>query len=209
MTATLDPVPLIFDLSAISSAFDMAFETAQNLTVNGVISFDFDFGVDLASERFFLSNVSASAQLQIDAPDIDAALRIGAADLAVSDGSLAATVDVAISLVDQDDTDGLDRITIADLRAAPPATLIDASLSGNGSLVLPVEASFLPIGNSETITVSLAGDLDPGETTVSFAPGSLIEDVARLSAADFEADRAQWSRQAAAARRRRACHRRR
>ena len=69
----------------------------------------------------------------------------------------------------------------------PPATLIDASLSGNGSLVLPVEASFLPIGNSETITVSLAGDLDPGETTVSFAPGSLIEDVARLSAADFEA----------------------
>ena len=57
MTATLDPVPLIFDLSAISSAFDMAFETAQNLTVNGVISFDFDFGVDLASERFFLSNV--------------------------------------------------------------------------------------------------------------------------------------------------------
>ncbi|HEY4632804.1 MAG TPA: right-handed parallel beta-helix repeat-containing protein, partial [Candidatus Limnocylindrales bacterium] len=147
-THAFDPVSIPLDLEAGVNGFAEV-ETTSIVTVNPSASLDFTFGLDLSDllsnesllDDFFIANAVLKGTVALNAPDIDAAARLGPVRVAVQDGSGSATAQITLPFEDPG-TGAVDgRISLGELRdslANPGAVVRAPTVALAGRLELPI-----------------------------------------------------------------------
>ncbi len=184
VTHASDPVSIPVDLEAGVDGLAEV-ETASTVTVNPSVTMDFTFGLDLSEllsnefllDDFFIRDAVIRVTAAVDAPDIDAAARLGPFRVAVQNGSGSATAEITLPLEDPG-TGAVDgRISLAELRDSlvnPGAVVRAPTVDLDGRLELPITTDPFHLGDVE---VALDGLLVLTESAVDF---SMTADIAGI-----------------------------
>jgi len=139
------------------------------------LAFEFSFGIDLtdgavdSDDFFFQSAAGLVLDASVNQSAIQSLLGFGLVDLTAQDGTADLEADYNVTW-NNPDADPLERITFQELQNTPTDDLLTVQATGQGQVVLPVEADFLPfaVGGNPTITASSSDLFDTSSETLQF-----------------------------------------
>jgi Ca2+-binding RTX toxin-like protein len=128
-----------------------------------------DTKVETTNNDFFLRDTELAANAKIDESDLaDFELLVGFLKIFVKDATFVLDADMDANLVDPDNADGKNRITLNELTTTSASALVDIDSSGFYSIVLPVNISNIPsttfayVFYNLSLFINLSGDpFDP------------------------------------------------
>ena len=143
---------------------DIDLDSAANVLLNSDVTLDFSLGTGLTltqgnfggeseepdtkftldDDNVFIRNAELRGTAAVNDPNVNFDLQVGFLDLQVENGQIALNGNFAANLVDPNNQDGLNRITLDELKNTPSEVLTEATARGTLQMELPLEVKGIP-----------------------------------------------------------------
>ena len=160
---TSTPISAALNLTEDSAGVSLQIATPPTLsgtaTVSMALTFGFDTGTSTgATPGFFIQPASITEGVSLAATGFTTTATLGVADATVTGGAASISATATVLLQDPIFGDTNSYITPTELADAPLASLVSTSLTGAGSVSLPISSS-LVLGGPQTLQLNWSGNL--------------------------------------------------
>ncbi|MCT7970157.1 proprotein convertase P-domain-containing protein [Laspinema sp. D1] len=100
-----------------------------------------DTKITLDSDNFFIRQADLQATARIDESNLNVGLQVGFLDVRVENGSFDLDANISANLLDPNNKDGLNRITLSELNNTADENLTTVNATGNLAVLLPVKVN--------------------------------------------------------------------
>jgi Ca2+-binding RTX toxin-like protein len=163
---------LVFDLSGSVGGLTLGIDPGHTATLTGDRTLMLSFGVDTATDSFFVASGDFVADLHLSAADLQSGLDFGGVATTVTDGTAALDATFDAHLVNPASIGGATAVSDQALTSTRPDQLFQTSLTGAASLSLDLTAAQLP--QAEHVDVSWQAPFDPAGASVTYQADSAL-----------------------------------
>ncbi|MGL5195006.1 MAG: hypothetical protein ACRC8Y_15620, partial [Chroococcales cyanobacterium] len=136
---------------------DIDLDSAAEVLLNSNVTLDLSLGtgltltqsnldtkITLDDDNVFIRNAELRGTAAVNDPNVNFDLQVGFLDVQVENGQIALNGNFAANLVDPNNEDGLNRITLDELKNTPSELLNQATATGTLQIELPLEVKGVP-----------------------------------------------------------------
>ena len=162
---TSAPITAALNLSEDSAGIGLSVAAPPGLSGQATISMALTFGFDTGTENtpnttptFFIQPTTITEGVSLAIGGFNGSASLAAANATVTGGAASVSATATLRLSDPIAGDTSDTITPAELAGVPLASIVSTTLSGTGSVTLPITSSLVS-GGSQTLQLNWTGNL--------------------------------------------------